>query len=204
MKWTRRSGGATLIEVIISSGLLLMLMAILTAIYVRCSGVWRKIDHDTTLLRELQVAVRHLERDIAMGHSSGLTIDNQAIAYLSLLDENDSIVTGPLGAPTWQTFVIVYVDAEGKLRRRHVPLSSPAPDPIAFETEFGSTVRGYLTDNPGADRPLIRDAQVTEFSLEPSGLYGALYKLDIEVQDISNASVRDEFKLTTEINLKNG
>jgi type II secretory pathway pseudopilin PulG len=207
MKWNngRRSrAGLTIIEVVVASSILLLIMAVLTAVYVRGSHVWRKVEKNTTLLRELQVVLRTLERDIATGHPIGLTPAPQALAYLSCKDQNDVPRATDRGEPIWQRFVLFYVDGVGLLRRRELPLSSPSAEPIAFEQETREPLDVYLANYPQPDdRRVTHSGKITEFSVTRTGDYGSLYEIVLKAEDQLDSDRTETVDLKTIVSVRN-
>ena len=203
MRWNSRRG-TTVIEMSIGAVLLLLILGVLSSIYVQGSAVWRKVDKETSLLRELQVAVRNLERELELGHPHGLTIGTQALAYLSCQDANNDITLNDRGEPVWQKFTLVYVDPEGLLRRREVARSAPDTNPLSFEEEFGTDLDTYLSNNPDPDdRRLTHLGDITRFELESSGRFGSLYELRLEAEQLKNSTETETLQLTTQVSVRN-
>lgn len=207
MPWNKRSrsSGLTMIEIMVVSGIMLLLMLVLTSIYVRGSRVWLKVDRETELLREIQVAMRYLERDITTGNPRGLTRGNNALAFLSCQDADRQIHFNDRGQPIWQKFVVMYVDSNGTLRSREVPRPTPSTIPVSFEEDMGSLLDDFLTDNPNPnDRRLTHSGRIIELSLTPSGDYGSLHTLVVEAEQDKVDKPLENIRLETELSVRNG
>jgi len=179
-------------------------MAILTMVYVRGSHVWRKVEINTSLLRELQVAMRTLERDLATSNPIGLTRGTNSVAYLSCKDLHDTIRVNDRGKPIWQKFVILYVDEAGLLRKREILRSLPGPEPVAFEQETGETLDEYLTNYPQPqDQRLTHSGAITELSLTRTGDYGSLYELLLQAEDHLDSDRVETLELKTMVSVRN-
>lgn len=207
--------GMTLVEVSVAAGILMLLLAAIVGIYQSSARVWRKVDIRTSLLRELQVAVRYLERGLEVSHSFGLdrapTLN--ALAYLSALDGNDEIHVNDQGKPEWQRFVIVYVDAKGLLRRREESLTPSRAVPPTFKEATGYQLAPYLTYNPPkpADRFLTHSGIIETLELKNGGNYGSLYELIIQAKQkktelgarVGDPDKFETLEIRTKISLRN-
>jgi hypothetical protein len=206
MQPTRRSksfSGLTIAEVVVASGILLMLFAAISMIYKSSADVWRKIDLRTSLLREAQIAVRNMERGLEISHPFGIARADNAIAYLSGTDDNDVIVVDPQGELLWQRFIIVYVDPDGRLRKRILPLGTPTARAPSFVEETGVALRDYLTGPEATDRHLTHSGRITRFSLENSGHYGSLFELTIDGEQLKNSTETENLTIRTRVSVRN-
>ena len=196
--------GFTVPEVVVAAGVLLMLFAAITLIYSSSAKVWRKVDLRTSLLRESQIAMRNLERGLEVSHPFGIARADNAIAYLSTADSNNNISMNSQGEPLWQNFLIVYVDPDGLLRRRLLPLRTPTSRAPTFEEETGVVLRDYLTTGPEeSDRFLTHSGKITSFRVENSGHYGSLLEITIEAIEPKNSDENEDFVLTTKVSVRN-
>lgn len=192
----------SLVEVLVTSGILLLLLAVLTAVYVRASSVWRKVDMKTELLRELQVALRKLERNLELSHPKGVAKGDKSVAYLSLRDKDDKVVMDPLG-PVWQKFVAVYVDPTGFLREATVFRASPNPTPCSFSEETGATLDQWLGMTANTDhRLLTHSGQVTQFELTRTGDYGSLYELKVAAERKNGSDITEKVQLQSVVSVR--
>ena len=166
---SRRPKGTTAVELIVATSIFLLLMAVLVFIYTRGAAVWKKTEHQTSLLRELQVATRHLQRNIETSHPLGITLGEQKLAYLDADDAEGELRLNDRGEPIWQRWIVVYVDPDGKLRRREIERTDADAEPRAFQEEVGVTLDDYLTGPLEDDRFLTHSGKVTEFRFEPTG-----------------------------------
>ena len=195
-------GGLTVSEVLVTSGILLMLFAAITAIYVSSSRVWRKVDLRTSLLRELTAAVRHLERDLEVTHPHGIARADNACAYLSATNDDWRPTVGPDGRLNWQKYVIVFVDPEGRLRRRILPLGTPSVRPPSFREETSYALKDYLSGPLDNDRYLTHSGKVTRFELANAGHYGSLYELSIEGEQPKNSTEVEKLEIRTKVSVR--
>jgi hypothetical protein len=199
-----RLSGMTIAEIVVASGILLLLFAAITMIYSSSARVWRKVDLRTSLLREAQIAARNLERGIEISHPFGIARADNAIAYISATDQNDDIHMNSLGELLWQRFVIIYIDPDGRMRKRVLPLGTPTSRAPSFVEETGVALRDYLTTGPEVtDRHLTHSGRITRFSLENSGHYGSLFELTIEGEQLKNSTDTENLTVTTKVSVRN-
>lgn len=193
----------TLVEVLVTSGILLLLLAVLTGVYVRGSSVWRKVESKTELLRELQVALRRIERNLSISHPKGVTRGEKALAYLSLQNADGKIEVVDLG-PVWQKFVTVYVDADGLLREASVPRSVPDSLAPSFIEANGFSLDDYLTNFPNPDHQrLTHSGEITLFQLTPTGDYGSLYNLEVTALKKNGSDITEKVQLESAVSVRN-
>lgn len=209
----KRSGrlGLSISEVMVAAGVLLALFAALTMIYTSSSRVWRKVDRRTSLLRELTLALRHLERDLEVTDSHGLSSAENAVCYLSTKDEDEVPVLETDGRQLWQKFVVVFLDS-GRLRKRVLPLSAPSVEPMTFQDFQGQKLGNYLGGAVSTDRFLTHSGQLNEFEvksaelfLPPSELknYGSLYEITVRGEREIDSQNKEKIDLTTRVSLRN-
>ena len=204
--YTRRQDlGLTFIEVMVASSILLLLFGAISIIFHSSSQVWRKVDRRTSLLRELQVAVRYIERGVEVSHPFGLARADKTLAYLSSEDENNDIALDAEGRPMWQKFAVVFVDPEGRLRRRLLPLATPSAQATSFQDEFGVPLQAYLSLHgaQNEDRHLTHSGKITGFALENAGSYGSLFELVIEAEQPKNSDETERLEIRTKISVRN-
>lgn len=202
MRWNRR--GLSLLEIIVVASILLLLVGILTVSFVRGARVWKKVENETTLLRELQTTVREMERSISTGHPYGLTSGTNSIALLSCQDTQGKPVVNNRGEPTWNKFVLYYIDDVGLLRKRILNLGTPSSEALSFEEETGQSLDQYLNQFPQQDdRRLTHSGKVTLLELKSKGDYGSLYELKLEAEQTVNSDRVDTLKMSTTIGLRN-
>lgn len=199
----RDNRGTTVIELVIATVVFMGLMALLVFTYTRGAAVWKKVEHQTSLLRELQVATRHLERNLETSHPLGITLGSQKLAYLAAADSDGQIVLNGRGEPLWHRWVVVYVDPEGRLRQREIDRGDPAEPPRSFEEEIGVPLDDYLTGALPDDRLLTHSGEILDFRFEPTGDYGSLYELAIRAQEMKNSTEAEKLELKTEISVRN-
>ena len=195
--------GLSIAEVVVASGILLLLFGAISMIYSSSATVWRKVDLRTSLLREAQIAARNLERGLEVSHPFGIARSDNAIAYLSATDDDDDIEVDSQGRLMWQRFIIVYVDPDGRLRRRVLPLATPSSHAPSFVEETGVTLRDFLTSPEPTDRHLTHSGRITLFSLENSGHYGSLFELTIEGEQLKNSTDRETLTIKTKVSVRN-
>lgn len=195
--------GTTVLEMVVAAGVFLLLLAVLVVTYTRGASVWKKVEHQTSLLRELQVATRHLQRHLETTHHLGVTLGDQKLAYLDAADAEGQLELNDRGEPIWQRWLVVYVDPEGRLRRREITRTDADASPRSFREEVGTDLDTYLTGPLPDDRVLTHSGRITEFKLEPTGNYGSLYELVIRAEEEKNSTEVEKLELKTNISVRN-
>ena len=200
----RNRGGLSLLETVVVASILLLLVGILTVSLVRGARVWKKVENETTLLREVQTILREMERSISTGHPYGLTAGTNSIALLSCQDNQEKPLVNNRGEPVWNKFVIYYVDNVGLLRKRVLQLGTPSSEALSFEEETGQNLDQYLNQFPRQDdRRLTHSGRVTLMKLKSKGDYGSLYEINLEAEETVNYDRVDTLKLSTTIGVRN-
>lgn len=202
-----RSRGFTVIEAMVTSSILLLLFGAIVMIYASSAKVWRKVDNRTALLRELQVAMRYLERDLEMTHPFGLTYTDNRIAYLSVTDDDNEISFDNFGRPEWRRFILVYLSGDDqRLVRRHLSLGGPRSDPPTFYEFMGVPLSTFNVELATLDRQLTHTGRVTHFSLEPEvgpvGNYGSLYELTVKGEQTLDEDQVDRVEIRTKVSVR--
>ncbi|MBI3924458.1 MAG: hypothetical protein HY319_02865 [Armatimonadetes bacterium] len=122
MKLPRRHrAGVTLLELAFSVGLFSLLLVVITVLFTRTLGVWRRIDSADTADREMRKAVAALRHDLQLASPSrlsrtqvppslGSASDGEALWFLSPLDATGKMVHKQDSAePLWQRNVLYYL-----------------------------------------------------------------------------------------------
>ncbi|MFA5508215.1 MAG: hypothetical protein WC314_26260 [Vulcanimicrobiota bacterium] len=195
--------GLTIAEVLVASSVLMLLFGAISLIYYSGSQVWRKVDLRTSLLRELQVAARYIERGVEVSHPYGLTRAENALAYLSATDDDNELSFDSEGRPNWTKFVLVYIDDEDRLRQRELPLDPVKSQPPSFKDEMGVTFESFLSTMEPAGRYLTHSGKVTALALENAGNYGSLFELRIEAEQMKNSTEKEILEIRTKLSIRN-
>ncbi len=203
MRPARSPQGTSVLELIVATSIFLLLMAVLVFVYTRGAAVWKKTEHQTSLLRELQVASRHLQRNLETSHPLGITLGEEKLAYLDADNAEGDLELDDRGEPIWQRWIVVYVDGEGKLRQREITRTDADSRPRSFQEEVGASLDDYLTGALEDDRYLTHSGNITEFRFEPTGNYGSLYELAMKAEEQKNSTEVESLELKTEISVRN-
>ena len=124
--------GVTLIELMVASGLLAVLTAVLFLAWNTGAQSWLTASRKTDRLSRLQLALRQLEKGLESSSSQGLAYQNgpTIVAFPVAYPLKTSPATGFVylpgsSSPQWQKYLVYYFDAPGRsLRAREVAISS--------------------------------------------------------------------------------
>lgn len=165
----RRASGLTLLELMVSGGILGLLMIITFMLYRMGASAWMKSDAKSELLQVAQVATSKLNREVENSsfRSASVAADGSGAAFLSAVDSNGVFCYDPVTIiPRWQKYVVLYFQSGSKtLFRREVSvLGQPAEQaamPIA-DLE-GHPIESYFAGG----QPIANGMDELSFSLSP-------------------------------------
>lgn len=131
---SNRPRGVTLLELALSMGVLALLLALLFLVWHIGSRAWQGSDLRADLRNDLGIVVDNLARDVERSVYDSLSIDAEALSFLSAVDYDGVYVLNDLGQPVWQRFVLLYRNGEDNtLRRIDLPLPVPREDAVPIE-----------------------------------------------------------------------
>lgn len=124
-----RRPGTTLMEVMVASGIMLMVISMVFVVYVTGARAWRRGEGQADLLQDLEVIQTQLQREVASSVSLSLSADapGKSLSFLSarLPGGGFQVVDGHV---EWQSYLVYYLDPPTReLRRREIPLVAGAP-----------------------------------------------------------------------------
>lgn len=120
----------TLIELLVAAGLLGVLTTAIFFVFQVGWDSWRKVESQNELLQQLQGLSSRIARGVERTTFDSVSVDagNDALAFLSPLDDNGAYVVRADGSLEWQSFKVFYHDSISKtvLRRDEtLPAGSP-------------------------------------------------------------------------------
>ncbi len=123
----RPSSGFTIAELLVSSVVLGLLLAVTFSIYRMGAAAWQKSDAKSELLQIAQVVTAKVNREVEGSTFRSLEVagDGSGAAFLTARDENGVFQYDPVKlTPRWQQYVVLYfVPAQKTLYRREVSVA---------------------------------------------------------------------------------
>lgn len=131
--------GFALVELSLSMVLLGLLLAALAVLLEHGAQSLRSTDVRGQALGDLQLATARLSRELEQSCWDSLTVDGEAVSFLSAMDGAGRCHVTPQGEPLWQQFVVYFRDPQSsELCRRELPLPAAGQVPIRLEaTDVG-------------------------------------------------------------------
>lgn len=128
--------GMTVMELVVTIGLLSTVLFVVFAIYATCLRSWRAVDARSQASRGLSVALQHLRADLEFAHFESLQVDGAAVALLHPLPAAGQARLDSERVPTWTEYVIYYHDASTRELRR-ISLGFPGGQPVDVTAHHG-------------------------------------------------------------------
>lgn len=164
MRITTARKAAGLLEIVIGSGLLLLLVGVQLFLFQSGASSWHKADAQAELVQGLQVALARMARELQDSTVESLTIAPAGLAALSPRRDGSGYELNAAAQLRWKRYVVFFHDpATGELRTasRDVdpPDDSPQPiekhnfgsglKPVTFYFMGGQRVAGFVTGFSG-------------------------------------------------------
>ena len=135
----------TLIELLISSVLLLLMLGAAYEALVLATGYHKKLADKTQIQQETMTVLGRLERAIGSASVESLEVapDGTAIRFISARSDNDFFDLDPSGAPRWYRWVGIYLENTTLVYKENqfpppysnvLPASYPSIDDIKLNT----------------------------------------------------------------------
>jgi len=139
---SRDRSGMTLIELMISMGLFLLLIAALFAIFFLGGKAWRKTDDRYELLRNTQVVLAQIAREAERSSSFSVSmLPGRAVSFLSPMNDAGNFVTDSFGDVSWERYLVFYHDAATQeVRLVDIPLL-----PASFERRTPQPIDRFVS-----------------------------------------------------------
>lgn len=187
------SGGFSLVEVMIATGLSFLLFALMLALHQTSYKVWRKSSERSHNVGRLQAALGALKSQLRRSAYDGLSIagDGSALSILVAEDQDGNRNFNAEGAVIWNRWVVYYKSDTSLLRKTAVwggdPVDRVIPVPLP---NFPS----YLDGN---GRVLVEDLKSLNFT-NPTGT--KLIQIGLETTGTKNTR---GLKLTSTVRPRN-
>lgn len=152
-------------EMIISSGLLMLLLTLVLAVYLASHRVWAKGSNAQEVLGDAGVVAGYLDEELQRSTYDSVSIapDKQALVFLTAKDENGHADATEDGRPIWNRWMLYYVNG-GSLLRSSKLWNAPASDranPLKLEDLESKPISEYFD---GRGRALTRRLESLSFS----------------------------------------
>jgi len=177
-----------LVELVISTSLLLLLVGLIFALYANSYRVWKKSADHQEVMSGLQTIVSFLTKELQAAPFESVTIDSdqEAISFLTLKDNDGRSNYTDDGRPLWHHWLLFYRSGES-LYRRTIDWTAPEVNrevPVELTVQSGQPLSSFRN---GEGRRLTD--QLEEFQVSnPSGSKVVNYRLLLrrkgEVQNI--------------------
>jgi type II secretory pathway pseudopilin PulG len=175
------TAGFGLVELMISSGMLLLLMALIFALYFNGQRAWAKNSDHQDVMGNAQVSIAFLSDDLQSAPFGSVTIaaDGSAISFLTMKNTDGQRTYTDEGRPLWDHWLVYYQSGDNLIRREVPwPESDPAlrEIPIRIEGYNGQTLDGF---RDGEGRILTRRLEAFRVS-NPSGTSLVHYAVSVK------------------------
>lgn len=149
--------GITLVEVLVAGGLFLLLLGILIAFIHSALRTWARSDVKAQVQQSAMVVTSLLMQEFRHSHAESvyikkveatedeLTVHQDAILFVSALDDRGRVRCDPLGNLIWQRSTVIYHDGRGQVLWQQTPLAPPGttPDPVRI-TSYTPSPRDHV------------------------------------------------------------
>ncbi len=191
-----------MVELLVASGMFLMLTAVLFAVFRVGASSWLKGDAQSEIISKLQVVTSKLELELTRAGSASLSIspDGRALAFLTANDADGRFHYDPLDkSALWQRYLLFhYSTASGNLLLDEVSVLGTAQEttPVPIEMFEGRAMDSYFT----AGRIVERQISGCEFEL----LSPELVRVTLSAQKTRyGRKDRETFETETVLQLRN-
>lgn len=168
--------GATLIELMLGIALLGMLLTLLFLIFHMGWNAWRSANLRSDLNDQSRLVVQSLSRDLEASVYASLSLQGEAVSFLSARDNNGVFALDANGDPVWQRYVIFHRDpARDEVVRSELPLVAPLGTPEPIEVNTGQPLASFL----GPGRVIARGVKRLALSVP---LNGRRVRLEVDVE----------------------
>lgn len=154
-----RSRGATVVEVLISSGLFLFVLGIIYASLQMGLDAYRRTERFATIQQQAMRGIRYVSEDLASAPRAGVRLASGSAIVLSARRADGVVGFGADGHALWQGWVS-YRLQDGELVRRETPItpSPDIPDPVP-------TLSALLAMPAAEERVVAHDVTALEFTV---------------------------------------
>ena len=159
--------GLTVIELLVASGMFLMLTAVLFAVFRVGANSWLKGDAQSEIISKLQVVTEKLELEVTRASSASLSIspDAKALAFLTANDTDGRFHYDPVEkSALWQRYLVFhYSESSQNLLMDEVGVVGTAQEktPIPIEDFEGRNMSDYF----GSGKIVERELSGCEFEM---------------------------------------
>lgn len=172
--------GFTVAEVLVASGIFLLMLGVLVAVFYQSTAVMMKGTSQSSLQRDAQGFARKLGNAVLFGAAASLSIaaDQSGLSLLTSDDADGRFRYDPvLSQALWSNYQVFYLDsAEGVIRNRQVSVvghpEEAVPGPIENFDE-AQPIETYFS----AGKPILHYVRKASFKEPISGLI----KVNIEL-----------------------
>lgn len=168
--------GHTLVELMLGIFLLGMLLFLLFVIFEQGWAAWRQASLRNDLANQSRQVVDSLTREMQSSIYESVSIQGEAVSFLSARDDSGASVLDGSGNLVWQRYVLYYRDdPTRRVLRCEVPVAGGVDPPVPIETALGNPLTTYL-----APQRLIAD-RVRSLTLEvPAGSRRVEFQVEVE------------------------
>lgn len=154
-----RPTGATVLEVLISSGLFVFVLGIVYASLQMGLDAYRRTERFATIQQQAMRGIRYVSEDLASAPRAGVSLTSGTAIVLSARRADGAVQFGADGHPMWQGWVTYRLQG-GDLVRRETPISPTpdVPDPVP-------SLSAILAMPATEERAVAHDVTALEFVL---------------------------------------
>lgn len=156
--------------------LLGMLLTLLFLIFHMGWNAWRSANLRSDLNDQSRLVVQSLSRDLEASVYASLSLQGEAVSFLSARDDAGVFTLDANGDPVWQRYVIFHRDpARAEVVRAELPLAAPLSAPEPIEVNTGQPLASLL----GPGRVIARGVKRLALSVP---LNGRRLRMEVDVE----------------------
>jgi type II secretory pathway component PulJ len=163
----RRRRGLTMAEIVVAVLVFSMIFAMVFSLFDMGSRVFQFSGIGAEVRNEAAVLMERLGRVINQSNFDGSSAADETLSVLSALDDDGKLTYDSQGHPTWQKYLVFYVDSNHVLRQTSYALSYPtATAQVIEQYDFGTGVQplsSYAEDG----RRLVSGVTVFQAQVNP-------------------------------------
>lgn len=183
-----RSRGFGLVELMVSSALLLIILVLVLAFQILGRKAWSKTSASQEVLGQAQRATRFLTEELQRSSMDSVSLSSggESISFLTAKDENGQFTFSDRGSALWERWLIISFSEPILVKKSHSWTASltQRETPLTIELGTGQPFSDFLS---GDGEQLARNVESFQLS-RPTGSQIVKYEISIRSErDLSRA-----------------